>query len=103
MSFKIGDEVFHKIMNRKGVVNDLISDKLIEVKYDGDLYLWTISNVDNLEKVASHEDPYGWIQVHYDDWDRSPRDTPPPIPKCRCESRDLFHYGCQCGHFKAEG
>ena len=98
--FNIGDEVFHKVIKRKGVVTDIINDILIEVKYDGDTYLWSRESVDHLEHISGF-DGVGTVWLG-DDWDREYMATPPKISKCVCDSRDLFHYGCRCGFFKKE-
>ena len=96
--FKIGDRVYHTHLKRKGVVNDLISDRVIEVIYDKDIFLWTIEYVENLEKVTGFDNAFWWE----DDWDRPHKEVPDKIGKWVCESRDLFHYGCRCGQFKRE-
>ena len=105
MGFDIGDEVFHRRLKRKAKVNDLINDTTIEVEYDKTFYYWFVDEVDNLELVAGFSegailgsnDPFWWeddVTLKFD--------TPPPVPKCSCQSRDLFHYGCKCGQFERE-
>jgi hypothetical protein len=99
MTFKKGDKVYNKTLNREGIVN--VSGRAwVEVEYDGHPYYW---NVNQIEKVTDTgrkwaSDPLGW----YDDWDREYNSVPDKINKCVCSSRDLFHYGCRCGFFKQE-
>jgi len=76
-TFEIGDRVLNTGSGTYGYVTDVMP-AFVEVKIQGtvELRIWNISMiVKNGEQVKK---------------------------KCTCTSRDLFHYGCQCGFFAKE-
>jgi len=84
--FKIGDKVTHKHYGKEGVIVEMVNSVWVTVIHEEEHFFWDRDSIE----VKSEKVP--WI---------------PCIKQqlkiiCRCQSRDLFHYGCRCGAFDKE-